>query len=495
MVYSFADLEDKYVSTAVTAVDDEIQLSGRIKLAGKETAADLETNRHFGSAKNEDGFFDLELKENGERRILLHKAFVKQSGASPFGRGTFRQLVFPNFVILDSQNLAEGHHVQRISFRIKNLDYFFWYECVEWHHLGDTKKDFVNYLELLRKDASTRYEFSRAEDDYDFTSPDEIYIVHRPPTSIEFTVGGVQYGVFMGMFSKGGAFRSVDLRHEPIATITFPQPVSLNEATTALWRWKRFFNQLAGANLELLGVSVCGSSEEDAHWSDVYLTNERWSPPPEHTERDFHPSNTPLSNWSDRERFQALMVDWLSGEDKRHRFRVFVDSVIGARYHGHGLNHISMLCAAIDSLSGLKSETKIGKKQIANMTTAAHEVAPGIPKQRIQAALGLLSSTSLRHKIESVASRAAPDLDDTAIEQLSKHAKRLRNLAAHGMPAESLNQPLLHPVCDALLALCILYDQELAGLDTRNPGEHTRLLAREQLSWSMRSISMQSSSV
>lgn len=489
MSKSFHDLEQSYGSTAVTTTtDDGLRVTGRLTVAGRETTVDVEANGYLGRRKSEEGWFDLTLTENGDRKIHLHNAIVQLSSDSPAGRGHFRHKIYPNIIVFDAQNLAPGNRVQQISFRLKNLIYFFWYEMTEEYDLGDRKEAFVELLSKLREDRGELIKDSGIAREFDFLDPERIFLAHRSPDKMEFTVGDITYSIFMGSYTRGTSYNSIDVRHEPMATITFPEPVTIQEATSAVWKWNRFFNQIARMNLELLEVSVCGSLDERAPMSAVYLTNERWAPSDTDPHHEFHPAAVPHSSWAERDKLKTLMMHWLECETDRHRYRVFVDGVIKQRFKADGFRQIAALCAAVDSLGGMSSESKLEKSTLAEMVKSAAEHVPDIPQDRIKAALGSLSSTSLRFKIEKMTQVVAPGLTDEAVARFSKQVKRLRNIAAHGIPEEPLQQPLLMPVCDALLALCILYDQELSGLDTTVTEFQGRLVARQDLSWALRII-------
>jgi hypothetical protein len=493
IVDSFQILEKDSQPTLVVSDDDRHVITGRVTLAGNNTSADLETDTYLGRETTEEGWFDISLRQSNTSKILLHNSIRLQTADSPFHHGHWRQSIFPNVVVLDSQHLDDKCQVAKISFRLEKLGYFFRYETIEEHHLGDSADDFLAFLKRLREDASTRYDFSRAATDYDFEAPREIVVVHESPEEIRFQVGNNTYSVFIGYWSGGGVFNSVNMRHEPIASIEFDEPLSLDDAINAVWVWRRFFHQIAFGSLSLIGLSATGQASERPSWARLYLPNEREYGERKTTSSEFHPSDVPLSNWKQRGRLIELMSLWLEGEGRHSRFRVFLDHVLQEHRTSNSLDHVTMLCSAIESIPDLVGPKSLNKDLLTKVADAAHAKAEslnlGISVNRFKGIIGQLANAPLSDRIRTLISSVANNLSEAQTNNLIRHTMRLRTLAAHGNASEPLRQPVLPPVIQALTALCVLYDLKTSGLTDADDQQNIRLIARGRLKYAVDTIS------
>jgi hypothetical protein len=133
-VRDFAELAENYQFTPVRMGAGN--LSGYLHLHSNETKAVLSSKEFHHFDDDENGWFDLEIEDHRGSRILLHNALTNSQsmgGVSGGKRtGSYTSDIFPNIVILGSENLRKDRRVQSLSFTIEGGENFFVYDVLEW---------------------------------------------------------------------------------------------------------------------------------------------------------------------------------------------------------------------------------------------------------------------------------------------------------------------------------------------------------------------------
>lgn len=369
----FAELAESYQFIPVRVGSGNV--SGYLHLHSTDTKAVLSSEEFHHFDEDENGWFDLEVEDNRGSRVLLHNALTNsQSMGGMSGgerKGSYTSDIFPNIVILDSQNLREDRSVQSISFTIEGGENFFVYDTLEWRSLH-AQPDRHKVLDAIRRGAwkAPKGLSSRS----DANDPHEVYIIHRPGTYLDVQLADARLRVWHSRSQKGLGWTGHEIRITPVISITFKNPVSIDDAIDRLWQTKGFFDELALNDLRVKSVSV---SEFKKRWpaADVYLPNEARREPKRRL--DVHPLNVPFSRWKERKRFGAALGQWLERSDDRRFFRAAIRLSLSRLERESDPTLITLLMAGIESLPELSAPSGVSKETI-KMAHAAHAVEPSL---------------------------------------------------------------------------------------------------------------------
>jgi len=467
MPSSFEDLEKSVFAQdqSVFGDFDGNRIFGTLILKREDTLVDIICDSSVGVETTEQGWFDLALSMDQGHKVLLHNA-LDIAGPMIFRtEGKTRQKIFPNNVILRAEKLTDDLKVKRIHFNIEKGDDFFNYRRMEWQPVGNLKGATKNLLSRLRKQTQRKYH-KDTDRDYDLTDPDEIYFRHNESDCIEFNVGTTSYKIYTSDRSQHGMGNNISIEYDPGFNIEFTDPVSISEAFSAMGSWHRFMNQIAMRRLGIKGVSASGSLNPRDGSADIYMPNE-----PEirdHPHSRFGPHHTPYSRYKEREELTSLHKTWLSKNDERVRFRTMLDHVINGNNNANSITKIGMLCSGIETLPYKLKKKPMSKANADALAKTAFNKSKRLKLPfdyaRIRGLVGTLNKPGLKGFLEHMYDTTITDFDPKYKSALIKQVIRLRNVAGHGDPEESLDQPIARSVEAALTSLCILYDLVTSGM-------------------------------
>jgi hypothetical protein len=440
---------------------------GSLSLDGEESIIEL-----TGQIPLEDlpspGWFDLRLRSAEGEEIFIHNAV--QTGMSFPIEGDARSVtLFPNMVVDDAAGLDEAGRCRRISFELDGWLACFAYRYIETIDPKDGKDP--SLVEGLR---SSRYASFR-DDPF---NPQRVHVVHDLGTLVEFEVDGRGYSVFAGVRYEGGRTRLND-RVSLIGTITFAEPLGLDDATEACWAWRRYFNQAAMSIMPFTGMSVAASTESRAPRGNLYLPSERSSLP---LKRRSDRRGMPLSRWEERQALSETMRLWLMEERERWYFRAALDRVLSRPGHV-AIEDAVALCAGLDTLSELSTKETLPKSVLNTMASAAVAVAADadieLDPGRVRGLLGSLQNDDLRRRLRRLAALAASETEEADVERWIEIILPLRLFGAHGRIPKTDHDLVAAPAVAALAALCARYDLQSAGMPDHEDDGSPSLPSRE----------------
>lgn len=112
-------IEHKFRRTPVRLIDHE-GVNGVLRLRGRKSLLELSSDDLFHPPRDDaDGWFDLIVRAQDGRDLLLHHAINAGSGTHHWGdeRDAHYARVYPNIVVDDVRGLSADRQVQRVSFR------------------------------------------------------------------------------------------------------------------------------------------------------------------------------------------------------------------------------------------------------------------------------------------------------------------------------------------------------------------------------------------
>jgi len=248
---SFAELEKKHERRSIQLTEASVvKASGYLAVARDRTEVVLSSSTPISHPHSDNGWFNLRLRA-GVETILLQKAVSIHSTAFASQEGGLQRAteekIFPNIIIFNAPSSDAEYTVKSVSFALSGLRQFFYYQYFEWHGLYGAKKNVLRTLRKLRSKG-------RASD---FFRPSDLYVVHHPtPHLIRFRVGACTYSVWARYHKTGPSWNELRVEAEPVASIHFDKPVSVDDALDRVWQWRRLFNQLAMQTLNIDGISM-----------------------------------------------------------------------------------------------------------------------------------------------------------------------------------------------------------------------------------------------
>lgn len=267
-------VERRFRRTPVKLLDHE-SVHGVLRLRGRKSLLEISSDELFHPERDdENGWFDLVVRSQDGRDLLLHHTIDVGSGMHHWGDGrdAHHARVYPNIVVDDMRGLSDERTVQSVSFRLGGLDRFFHYRHSERLRTHEATAEQVAALRSMRYTAADAG--IEADDDaHGVFSPRELYVVHQMPVFVDFRVDDRRYLVWAGGSFSGGNRDRVDARVRPVAQIEFDAPVGLEEALDRLWEWRRLFAQLSMRQIAIKGIAVRGNLDGCAPSANIYLPN------------------------------------------------------------------------------------------------------------------------------------------------------------------------------------------------------------------------------
>lgn len=471
---TFRDLEKDHHRMAVELIDAPESGSGFLILDRQNTVAVLTTSGYLGHPADESGWYDLTLRSSNSRSILLHNALTTTSISSSMNERSFEEHIYPNLVILNAESLGKARQIKSVSFRLARLRTFFHYQHIERQWLYQAPPETVEKLKDLRRDRPQGY---------DFFSPSEVYVLHRVPRAMRFKIQDRTYEIHMGLSSQGLGWNQLRLSSEPIATITFESPVSIDQAIDKVWDWKRFFTVFGMNPMPVTSLSAKGRVGPRERDADFYLPAYEDEPDNEGLHR-LHPATVPLNRWKDRKRLQAIMRNWLERSSERQVFRALLAGVIEDLPKRISLDDVVKLCAGVETLDELDEASPISGAHLERLSAATSKAIDEhtipVTKQRVDSVLAMLRNQSLPQRLRLIFDRLGPVVSDEDATLLRKAVVELRNIAAHGKNYTDQMMPRIEPTVTALASVCAMYDLFLAGFlpsEGRHLGRASNALA------------------
>jgi len=468
---TFEELEEKYVRRPIRA-EAPYDASGILSLAAEDSLVELTSDKFLAFPSDENGWFNLNLIGSSGIPVRLYNALKINS--TPYGSGTrYNASIFPNAVLLGPG--AHSASVKVISFTLRGLKHFFHYPHVEWQSARRSKADLEGLIRRLREESAKLVGVPVREELF---RPEELYIVHSIPRSMKFQVENRFYEVGNIRRSRGAGGDMIDTTIEPVASISFAEPVEFSTALSRVWEWRQFFVQVSLEAMPITALTVRTALSYRSDSADVYLPNVRANH--SKAKSQLHPGDVPLNFWEDRKQLRDVMQRWLCKGKQRKTFRMYLGHVIEAMVERSELQDIVQLCSAIESLEEISEKSDITKNDIKLMTkaacAAADENGTEIEAQRIEGVLSLLRQMSLARKLEHIASATNAAIPESHTAEIVKAAKNLRNLAAHGGSLTEERMPIVSPAIQGLAAMCAAFDLLDCGMPAP-PREHTCLSA------------------
>ncbi len=461
----FKKLEETHTRTPVTIDTPGLAGTGVLSLAGNKTEAHLVMPYPFGLSADESVWFDLRLKSGRGESIFLRNALLRSSTRSGVNREEAEASIFPNFVAFGAHHLTEDGKLNKISFRLKGLRDFFHYQMIEFQHLHKITPEIRNALKKIR---TLEKKYPR---NYEFFHPDELWLIHRMPRVLRFPISDRTYEIHMG-FTETVSWSSPSIEVYPTATITFKNAVTIDEAFSHAWDWRRFFLQIAMEQLPFESISA-RASRRPRGYASLYLPNLRERSPESHR-YSFYPGLAPFNEWKDRRHLARLMQLWLEKSPGRRSFRADLERVIGEMQERSTPDHVLTLAAAIESLPELDSASPYSKKDVktlvAGAAAAAKEAGIDIETERLQGLLGMLRKQNLSRRLKLLGNTVAPFLS-TDHEAVLAAVQTIRNARAHGSTGIGRMTPKVSATTRALAAMCALWDLKTSGMPFEKLGK------------------------
>lgn len=454
----FKALEQEHNRTPVTLSAPEQTGTGVLAIDGDKTEFRVVTPGRLNFDTDKNGWFDVQLKAGNGQRILLHNAVRLSSKRSANTEDTVTT-VFPNFVAFGADHLAKDGRLTTITFTLKGLENFFHYEMIEWQSLRNASKVTRGALKDLRK-LEEKYPKG-----YEIFSPEEIYIIHRIPRVLKFSVEDRIYEIWMGS-ERSLSLYNPCIRIFPCGVIHFEKPITIHAALQHVWDWRRFFSQIAMEQFPFETI-LARAKGRPRGYADLYLSNLGETPPSGNSPFPFNASLAPFNSWKDRHQLARSMQGWLEKQRQRDIFRANLERVIGEMYNRPTPDHILALSSGIESLPELDSASQYSAKDIKILVQGAVSAAKkeniDIDSRRLEGLIGMLRRHNLSKRLNTLGDSIAPILarDYKTIVDL---AQKIRNARAHGSAGIERMAPKLPPTTEALAAMCAIWDLETSGL-------------------------------
>lgn len=461
----FDEIETKQGTTPVVSADGDFEGGGTLILAGRKSESVLQCNKTLRPRADSDGWFTLNLRAPNGRTILLHNALLTKSIRHGFtGAGNYEEHIYPNVVILGSEVLTDGK-IKKISFTLNKLNEFFYYQHIESHFLFNPPSELLKELKKLR----------HTDHEYDIFEPQELYLAHSFPNSLDFRVGSAKYTVYAGGTQSSLGWHTITHRAIPIASITFDTLVSIDEALDAAWRWKQFFSSLVLKPLSFTSMTASNDHEDEYLEADIYIPTHLDDHQEDTGHINFWPGNIPLNTWQERDELGRVMASWINKQHQRKRLRGAIENVsrhIGQRV---SIDDIVTLCAGIESLEELSAPASLTPAEINTLSegavTAAIQNGIDIDSSRIRGVLDLLQHQSLPKRLKRMFEKLKPWVSDTQAKLLISSVLELRIVAAHGKSPTASITPKASPTIEGLACACVLYDFATCGMPTKTASD------------------------
>ncbi|NRP70711.1 hypothetical protein ILFOPFJJ_01592 [Ensifer psoraleae] len=461
---TFEEIRRKFRAIGVRAADDP-DLAGVINLNGPESLLVLSGDNPYWHKKGANGWFDVTVEAANGDILLLHNAIETKHSTHSHNRKAETH-IYPNVVVIGQRkNLKE---VKFIGFKLVGLKHFFHYEHIEFQDLWRAPPELMKALLALRKSNAEwlSAEFGGTERKDELFHPGALYITHRVPRAFKFRLHTRCYEIGFGGHSRGLGWGNIEIQVDPVAQISFDEPVNLDQALDAVWEWQNFFVQIAMEPMPVEAISTRADKGEQSP-AHVYLPVSE--EPSKNSElRGLHPAYIPYNRWNERQKLATAMRGWLEKQDERRQFRAVLGRVIRDMHRRSDIENVLRLCAAIESLPELDQGSDVSKKHIKDMAAGALSIAvrDNIPVsgERIQNALSVLRRSSLPARLRHLSEKLQHLLSLDDCKLIANAAHGLRNTAAHGRAHVSFQNPLVAPVVTALAAMCAVYDLSTSGM-------------------------------
>ncbi|MEM6827032.1 MAG: hypothetical protein AAF553_03740 [Pseudomonadota bacterium] len=485
---SFAELESENQFLPILKTGGD--LAGYIHLDGSDTKVSLTSEGFHHFDGDEVGWFELEVVDRRGSQILLHNALNKSSSmpglASGKRAGFYTSEIYPNVVIVGAENLRKDRTLSSLSFEFEGAENFFVYDTIEWLSFWQEPRK-REVLKHIRKSAWKPPRASRLKSDVN--DPFDIYVIHRSKTYLDFEIEDMRIRVTHTQSHSGFGWTGLEIKLCPTVSITFDNPVSIDDALDRVWRIKGFFDQVATSDLRVKALSF---SKFKKGWpaASVYLPNEIRKTAGR--QLDIHPIYVPFSRWKERKKFQQVFKAWLQKSDKRRFFRAATRLSFLRLEDRQDPTLLPILMAGVESLKELEAPSQLSKETIALMVNAASEVEPTIELHFIKAALGALRRTSPRSRLEVILNQTLNDGDANEIPQLARRIVDSRNDVAHGRNFQNAQSTMTGTLAEFLANLCVEYDLETCGMPKQSEDTENRktsaMIGMEQALMAVRTL-------
>jgi hypothetical protein len=133
---TFLEIEEKYSAEPVRLGCTNLEASGYLNLSGESSRLIVNSpNFHYFSGDN-NGWFDLEVVDSMDQQIWLHNALSRGRSMPGIRQGvsvgTYTTKIYPNYAIINANNLGKARKVKEVSFQLSGLDQFFIHNLIEW---------------------------------------------------------------------------------------------------------------------------------------------------------------------------------------------------------------------------------------------------------------------------------------------------------------------------------------------------------------------------
>jgi len=454
----FEEIKSKYASTHVKGHSNGDPFSGTMYLKGFESQLTLFSDAPVEFVRVGDSNVLRMHSDDGKAIIAYH--CVHLSILRDPRTKAVKTDIFANIVILEADDISDKCEVRGLYFRFDGIDQFFNYDYIEWISTNSFEKRARQHTLNLRRDAQRRLRAKDLHRTYDFSSPTDVVVVHKPGRIVRFRVGEAKYEIGLAMSTGVGLRRAnVDISH--VARINFDKAVSIELALNRLLEWQRIFAQLSFQPVTTTEISLKEKTTSNVPWAHLYLPNST-SPNDSTFRRKTSFVKFPYFEWKERGKFSGLMEAWVDSEELRRRFRAEVDSVIRTIHERYSLNDIVTLCTAIESLPFSQSQPEYTDDQLSTIADAVEKSATEyhikIDSERVAGVLKLLNFKSLQWRIKEVISKSNVNLTGKEKKSLLNAVARLRRAAAHGSEPTEYDMLRIGPTTVALAAVCVIYD-------------------------------------
>jgi hypothetical protein len=438
------------------------EISGLLEIRGTQTEARISVPRgsDFGASGN--GWFDLPVTGTDGTKLLFHNVLLTLRTSTIRSKRESVHL-FPNTVVFRADCLAPDNKVSQVQFTTQRMRSFFNYPNINSLTLTADSADQLDLLQQIQSQKSSSRRRTNLTSHGEF-KPLGLFVVHSVPSPIDFSIAGRRYQVDISVGWNRGA-GSLNIQSRPIARILFKEPVSIDKSLQYVWEWRRFFSQVAYAELPLEGVWARGTSSSRKGFASLYLPNLRMAKAAD-SEPHFGPP--PFSLWDERSRLAEVMRDWLIKEEQRKRFRISLNHVLARRSKVDSFSDIVTLCSAIESLTELEQKSALSGDDLNILVDGAIKAASDahlkVDAGRIRGVLSLLQHQSLPQSIKALLRFVSPPLTRKHKDVLLKTVLELRRVGAHGNAYSELTAPRLSLALDALTAVCVLFDLKTSGV-------------------------------
>src|SRR5262249_33654172 len=152
--------------------------------------------------------------------------------------------------------------------------------------------------------------------------------------------------------------------------------------------------------------SGAGRQRRQGH---LYLPNNAEQPPSGGQRVQLWAGNAPLNRWEQRDALAKALRSWLAHEPDRESFRGSIENVSRERQRRISLDDVTILCAGIESLVELSSNSGLTKEQVRILADAAVAAASAnelpIPEGRVRGLMGSLRHEGLPQKLRALLAR------------------------------------------------------------------------------------------